>query len=210
MVYTPPKYPGAIPTPEDLPNREDDIDWLNAARYNELKKELRAALTELGTNPKGTFDDVKARLVALELASVPAGVIVMWSGTLANIPTGWALCNGADGTPNLIDKFVKGISTSATNPGSIGGNVNHKHSYSDLPQHNHGITDPGHTHSYISSSVEGAFAYGGYSGSEMPGAKTTGSKVTGVTINNAGVASPETDNEDGRPPYYEVAYIIKE
>lgn len=64
MVYVPPKYPGQIPTLEDLPDRQDDVDWLVAARYNELKKELRAALTELGTLPKGEYADVKTRLDA--------------------------------------------------------------------------------------------------------------------------------------------------
>jgi len=64
MVYVPPKYPSAIPTVEDLPDREDDVSWIYAARYNELKKELRAALIELGTLPKGEYADVKARLDA--------------------------------------------------------------------------------------------------------------------------------------------------
>jgi len=64
MVYVPPKYPSEIPTLADLPNRQDDVDWLYAARYNELKKELRAALIELGTLPKGAYADVKARLDA--------------------------------------------------------------------------------------------------------------------------------------------------
>jgi hypothetical protein len=66
MPYTPPVYPDAIPTETgptpDLPDRQDDIDWLYAARYNELKKELIAALTELGTDPKGSYADVKTRL----------------------------------------------------------------------------------------------------------------------------------------------------
>jgi len=30
---------------------------------------------------------------------IPSGVIVMWSGLLANIPSGWALCDGTSGTP---------------------------------------------------------------------------------------------------------------
>lgn len=65
MSYTPPKYPSAIPTIEDLPDRVDFKDWNVAARYNELKKELRAALIELGTLPKGAHADVKTRLDAL-------------------------------------------------------------------------------------------------------------------------------------------------
>lgn len=66
MSYTPPDYPSTIPsqtgTAPDLPDRVDDVDWLYAARYNELKKELIAVMTELGTLPKGTFSDVTDRL----------------------------------------------------------------------------------------------------------------------------------------------------
>jgi hypothetical protein len=40
--------------------------------------------------------------------SIPSGVIVMWSGAVVDIPTGWALCNGANGTPDLRDRFVVG------------------------------------------------------------------------------------------------------
>ena len=39
---------------------------------------------------------------------VPAGGIIMWSGTIATIPTGWFLCNGLNGTPDLRDKFIVG------------------------------------------------------------------------------------------------------
>jgi hypothetical protein len=41
---------------------------------------------------------------------IPAGLIAMWSGSIASIPAGWALCNGANGTPDLRDKFVVGAS----------------------------------------------------------------------------------------------------
>ena len=40
--------------------------------------------------------------------SVPAGAIVAWSGAIADIPQGWALCDGANGTPDLRDKFIVG------------------------------------------------------------------------------------------------------
>jgi hypothetical protein len=39
-------------------------------------------------------------------SGVPSGVILMWSGTIATIPTGWQLCNGTNGTPDLRNKFV--------------------------------------------------------------------------------------------------------
>ena len=69
MVYIPPLYPSTIPVTAggdpDLPDRQDDIDWLYAARYNELKKELIAIMGELGTLPKGYSADVKTRLLAI-------------------------------------------------------------------------------------------------------------------------------------------------
>jgi hypothetical protein len=34
--------------------------------------------------------------------SIPRGVIVMWSGQISQIPTTWALCNGTNGTPDLV------------------------------------------------------------------------------------------------------------
>lgn len=59
-------------------------------------------------------------------ASMPAGVIVMWSGTLATIPSGWALCNGANGTPDLRDRFIVGAANGA-NPGATGGSATSQH-----------------------------------------------------------------------------------
>jgi hypothetical protein len=43
---------------------------------------------------------------------IPVGGIILWSGSIASIPTGWALCNGSNGTPNLMDKFIIGAGNS--------------------------------------------------------------------------------------------------
>lgn len=51
---------------------------------------------------------------------LPTGIILMWSGSAATIPTGWALCNGSNGTPNLTDRFIIGAGATYT-PGSSGG-----------------------------------------------------------------------------------------
>ncbi|MDE1494610.1 phage tail protein [Xenorhabdus bovienii] len=37
---------------------------------------------------------------------LPKGMIVMFSGS--TVPQGWALCDGNNGTPNLIDRFILG------------------------------------------------------------------------------------------------------
>lgn len=49
-------------------------------------------------------------LVAADLpgAVVPSGVIALWHGTIATIPSGWFLCNGANGTPDLRNLFIVG------------------------------------------------------------------------------------------------------
>ena len=39
---------------------------------------------------------------------VPQGAIVMWSGAITSIPTGWSLCDGTNGTPDLTDRFIVG------------------------------------------------------------------------------------------------------
>ncbi len=44
----------------------------------------------------------------LQKAVVPVGMISMWSGNVNQIPQGWALCNGENGTPDLRNRFVMG------------------------------------------------------------------------------------------------------
>ena len=39
---------------------------------------------------------------------LPAGTIVLWSGSIGSIPAGWVLCNGNNGTPDLRNRFVVG------------------------------------------------------------------------------------------------------
>ena len=46
----------------------------------------------------------------LRLYLVPGGFIGMWSGSAETIPTGWALCDGTNGTPDLTERFILGSS----------------------------------------------------------------------------------------------------
>ncbi|MFH1691503.1 MAG: hypothetical protein ABIC68_02895 [Candidatus Omnitrophota bacterium] len=75
--------------------------------------------------------------------SLPRGVIVAWSGTVADIPSGWILCNGANGTPDLRDRFIIGarqdeggiaetqVTGSLTKSGgSAVKNLSHSHTFS--------------------------------------------------------------------------------
>lgn len=67
--------------------------------------------------------------------NIPSGIIVMWSGAIANIPTGFFLCDGTNGTPNLTDRFVihaDADSAGTRNVGATGG------SHTSDVSHNHG------------------------------------------------------------------------
>lgn len=51
-------------------------------------------------------------------SNVPVGGIIMWSGLISNIPSGWTLCNGSNGSPDLTDKFIISVASAAENPGT--------------------------------------------------------------------------------------------
>jgi len=65
--------------------------------------------------PFGTW--TKLQVANAPGQSTPQGGIIMWSGTIASIPAGWALCDGTNSTPDLTDKFVVSVASSAENPG---------------------------------------------------------------------------------------------
>ncbi|HEX7860218.1 MAG TPA: hypothetical protein VF773_07835 [Verrucomicrobiae bacterium] len=60
---------------------------------------------------------------------VPRGGIILWSGSVTNVPAGWALCDGQNGTPDLRDRFVLGHSNAAPDGliGETGGTNSHTH-----------------------------------------------------------------------------------
>lgn len=39
---------------------------------------------------------------------IPTGGIIMWSGLIANIPSGYVLCDGTNNTPDLRNRFIVG------------------------------------------------------------------------------------------------------
>jgi hypothetical protein len=51
-----------------------------------------------------------------------SGIIVLWNGNLSSIPDGWAICDGKNGSPNLIDRFVMSVGE-FENPGATGGSI---------------------------------------------------------------------------------------
>ncbi len=83
-------------------------------------------------------DDVDAAFVS---RGIPYGGIIMWAGAVADIPDSWALCNGENGTPNLLERFILGAG-GVTPPGTLGGSASSSGTGTMEPSgaHTHTIT----------------------------------------------------------------------
>lgn len=97
-----------------------------------------------------TTNDTRVATTAMVQTAItyalPRGVIVAWAGAIAAIPAGWALCNGGNGTPNLMDRFIMGAG-SGYGVGTIGGNVNPYYETTTNGWHGHGMdVQGGHSH----------------------------------------------------------------
>ena len=142
---------------------------------------------------------------------IPRGFIGMWSGQLSEIPSGWALCDGQDGRPNLLGKFIRGV-PAATNPGNTGGSDSITLSEANLPAHKHDVNaeTTGHSHT-IPGIGQGMLRVGGNQNTPAIIANQYGTPTSTVKdkINTASSAVGGGQAFDNRPAYYELAYIIK-
>lgn len=134
-----------------------------------------------------------------------AGMIMLWSGSSASIPSGWLLCNGSNSTPDLRNRFVVGAGDTYA-VGATGGSadavvVSHTHTATSV------VTDPGHAHSYNNpGGSTGSYSGGANSG---PSASTTGSATTGITVATTNASSGVSGTNANLPPYYALCYIMK-
>lgn len=64
--------------------------------------------TATGSTPSVSDDSTKFATTEFVRDIIPSGVIVMWSGSIASVPSGWYLCNGSNGTPDLRNRFIVG------------------------------------------------------------------------------------------------------
>jgi hypothetical protein len=121
-------------------------------------------------------------------ALVPRGTIVMWNGAANTIPGGWALCNGAGGTPDLRDRFIVGAGSSYAY-GATGGATHVTLSINEIPSHSHSYDGMNGGHWRCDNDNEQRCSPDGYAG-------TTGATGGGAAHEN-------------RPPYYALCYIMK-
>jgi hypothetical protein len=169
-------------------------------------------------------------------ALLPPGIICMWGGALASIPTGWLLCDGTNGTPNLADRFILGTTTGA--PAAVGSS--HTATVAEGGAHTHGsgvsgstalTADqiPNHGHSYSHVTATQTSAQGEAAGGLLTGPGTTsvhtpytgtassasgqqiGGSAAGGTGHTHTIATSETHTHtvDLRGKYYLMAFIQK-
>lgn len=151
----------------------------------------------------------------LASASVPTGAIVMWSGSTTTIPSGWGLCDGTNGTPDLRSKFVMAWSTSVA-PGVTGGsNSNITLIEANLPAHTHTFTTGGISANHLHATNIGNSANIFQSGTNRSACQNIGGINTGY-VSSDHSHSGTTGNGAGTstsfsvlPAYYTLAFIMK-
>jgi hypothetical protein len=143
-----------------------------------------------------------------------AGMILMWSGTIATIPSGWYLCNGSNGTPDLRNKFIIGAfsDTSGVAYSTVTGANTQTGGTKDaiVVSHTHTatVTDPTHAHTYGSGNrVQGGNDNGVFYDSQNGAFHTTTAASTGISVTNSTTGSSGTDQN--LPPYFALAFIMK-
>jgi microcystin-dependent protein len=182
-----------------------------------------SGFVQLETNAalKQRLDTLKTQVDGL--TQTPSGIICMWSGAIANVPQGWALCDGQDGRPDLRGRFIVGYNSDDEDynaPGKTNSTDKMRSiDASQMPVHNHiqrvspennafqkhpGYridTDPG-------VSADQAQARNNDNVSFEPWVAGNGGSGDGDdfvhTLSAGGGAGI-----DFRPPYYTLAYIIK-
>jgi hypothetical protein len=148
-----------------------------------------------------------------------AGMIMLWSGSSATIPSGWLLCDGSNSTPDLRNRFVVGA-TSTYAVGATGGSAN-----AIVVSHTHTATTDSagaHAHNinqFSGSSdtpwVETAYLCARTGGTNTGKSVTDRENTVSIVSNGAHTHTLTTDSAGSSgtnanlPPYYALCYIMK-
>jgi hypothetical protein len=153
-------------------------------------------------------DSTKIATTAFVRDIVPTGVIVMWSGSVATIPSGWLLCDGSNSTPDLRNRFIVGAGSTYSVAGTGGSAdaivVSHTHTAT--------VTDPGHQHDLSNQQAlaevgGGRAAQCAIGNNGRNGFTVASTTTTGITVSNSTTGSSGTNAN--LPPYFALAYIMK-
>jgi hypothetical protein len=178
--------------------------------------------TSAGTT-LGTYDNLYGIIGVAGTSTgttIPTGMISLWYGSIGSVPTGWYLCDGSNGTPDLRDKFIVGAgstySVAATGGSTDAIVVTHNHTATSTST----VTDPGHTHTLAISAGSSITGLGSSGASGWQGTNTgvsyvsvsgTNSSTTGVSVaTSTTTANAGTSGTNANlPPYYALAYVMK-
>lgn len=145
-----------------------------------------------------------------------AGMIMLWSGSSATIPSGWVLCDGTNSTPDLRNRFVVGA-TSTYAVGATGGStdaivVSHTHTATVATTSLTGTITNQYTAGNTNGGTTGVFSQSNYDvdgdgGESRPGRTINfdGSHNHTATISTTGSSGTNAN----LPPYYALCYIMK-
>lgn len=145
-----------------------------------------------------------------------AGMIMLWSGSSATIPSGWVLCDGTNSTPDLRNRFVVGA-TSTYAVGATGGSANaivvsHNHTATVATTSLTGTITNQYTAGNTNGGTTGVFSQSNYDvdgdgGESRPGRTINfdGSHTHTATISTEGASGTNAN----LPPYYALCYIMK-
>jgi microcystin-dependent protein len=188
------------------------------------------AITHTGdVTVAGTVSATNYGLNAVGNGPIPQGGIIMWSGS--SVPTGWALCDGSNLTPDLRGRFIVGyhpgdaatptvVTGMTTNYGAVGntgGAGSVTLSTLQIPSHNHTMNSAGshqHAWNYTMEKDDDNTGSSYDEFTEKPAANDPGRYVqfpmaaAGAhthTINTTGGGGAH----ENRPPYYVLAFIMK-
>ena len=158
------------------------------------------------------------------ITSFVTGMIMMWSGTIATIPSGWLLCNGSSGTPDLRNRFVIGafsddsgtakttVTGSATQTGGTKDAivVSHTHTGTSTvtdPTHQHALTNYGSAQAGSDNGGAPVMASTGFGTGREP--NPTNFASTGITVATSISTEGSSGTNQNLPPYYALAFIMK-
>ena len=148
---------------------------------------------------------------------LPLGAISMWGDSIANIPSGWNQCNGTNNTPDMLNRFLRGVAT-GEQPGIVGGTVVHRHNYTEVPLHTHTVLNDNMNHRHTMNVAGAPFPapplFPNPTGDTYNGGATVTTTGSSSPSHNHDVlpfgdSTPYTENATSLPPYVKLIYIQK-
>ena len=193
---------------------ELDVEFTAIASAISSKADLSSpALLGTPTAPTATTGTNTTQLASTAFvqtalsAAFTSGMILLWSGSIASIPSGWYLCNGSNGTPNLQNRFVVGAGSTyavaATGGSADAVVVSHTHTATST------VTDPGHLHSVWYPTSGTGTPNINTSGNFSSTTTNTASATTGISVSTSNASTGVSATNANLPPYYALAYIMK-